>query len=382
MKKTTLLLILFLCIWVKFAIYSQAPFGTPGNQIAVKKGTSTLNFGYYEYLPLNFSVTSGQKYPVILYYHGIDGKGNGTTDLPKLFNNGLPKLIQQGSDYEAIVISPQNSGNGFVGDFTASEFLTIYNYLIANYPIDINRFYVTGLSAGGGSTWNALNTHYAKIAAALPICGYADLSNMARNLKQTAIWAHHNFDDNVVNKSKTIDNVNKIANTGNSCMSVYPYANGTSSAALADYTMNFNNQTLQWTSEQGTLVPKQKLAFTMYKTGSDQSSLHDSWTRTYTNPAVIAWLLSQKLNPTLSNQDFTLNSEFAIFPNPSHGFVNIKSDFDGDFQITNQLGQVIQKFETNANTVNNIYLENVSKGIYFVKGFKGNRIASQKLIVN
>jgi predicted esterase len=382
MKKTTLLLTLFLCIWVKFATYSQAPFGTPGNQVAVKKGTSALNFGYYEYLPLNFSASSGQKYPVILYYHGIDGKGNGTTDLPKLFNNGFPELIQQGNDYEAIVISPQNSGNGFIGDFTASEFLTIYNYLIANYPIDLNRFYVTGLSAGGGSTWNALNTHYGKIAAALPICGYADLSNMAQNLKQTAIWAHHNFDDNVVNKSKTINNVNKISNTDVSCMSVYPYANGTSSAALADYTMNFNNQTSQWTSAQGTLIPKQKLAFTMYKTGSGQSSLHDSWTRTYTNPMVIAWLLSQKLNPTLSNPDFTLNFEFAIYPNPSNRVINIKSNFDGDLFIANQLGQIVETFKVDSNTVNTINIESLSKGIYFIKSADSNKIGSQKLIVN
>lgn len=85
----------------------------------------------------------------------------------------------------------------------------------------------------------------------------------------------------------------------------------------------------------------------------------------------------------LSTDSFELNSKFAIYPNPtSGGIVNVKSDFDGDFQIVNQIGQVIKAFKVTANTVNIINVENIAQGIYFIKATDGGKIGSQKLIKN
>lgn len=84
---------------------------------------------------------------------------------------------------------------------------------------------------------------------------------------------------------------------------------------------------------------------------------------------------------TLGNNDFDLNARFIVYPNPSNGIVNVKSDFDGDFQIVNQIGQIIKVFKVTANTVNTITIENLAQGVYFIKSTDGNKIGSQKLII-
>lgn len=87
------------------------------------------------------------------------------------------------------------------------------------------------------------------------------------------------------------------------------------------------------------------------------------------------------LDSTLSNESFSLNKSFVMYPNPNNGNVNIKSDFDGDFQVINQLGQTVNTFKINSNTINSINLNSLSDGIYFVKGTSGTKVITQKLII-
>jgi len=84
----------------------------------------------------------------------------------------------------------------------------------------------------------------------------------------------------------------------------------------------------------------------------------------------------------LSTEDFALNSKFVIYPNPSNGIVNIKTEFGGDYKIINQLGQTVKIFKVDANAVNTINVENLANGIYFIKAISGTKIGSQKLIID
>jgi dipeptidyl aminopeptidase/acylaminoacyl peptidase len=163
--------------------------------------------GFYEWLPTGYS--SAKKYPVFLFLHGLGEQGNGTSDLYLINRNGLPGLINNyGFPYEAVVIAPQ-----FGGWPTGSQVENVMNYVLANYSIDTNRIYVTGLSMGGGATWD-----YASIsrrpAAIVPVCGASSwnssgVANMKAN--KVAIWAFHAQDDGVVSVSNTngwISNLN------------------------------------------------------------------------------------------------------------------------------------------------------------------------------
>ncbi len=265
-----------------------APYGKAGEHTAIRLDEAVDNppFGFYEYLPTNFDLNSGKKYPLVLFYHGIGEQGNGSEDLNRVLFHGPPKLIKNGKHFDAIVISPQ-SPNGW---FNGGSFLSLFNYLTTKYPIDTKRIYVTGLSAGGGGTWKSLETHDDKIAAIVPVCGASAVGDPSAFLQNTPIWAHHNFADPRVGKGTTINNVNRIANTAASVMTAYPYGNGSNTVADDDYTMYFNLTTKTWSSQKGINQPMQKMAFTLYKNGG-----HDAWTKTYNNQQVWDWLFAQKL---------------------------------------------------------------------------------------
>jgi SprB repeat/Secretion system C-terminal sorting domain len=73
---------------------------------------------------------------------------------------------------------------------------------------------------------------------------------------------------------------------------------------------------------------------------------------------------------TLAQKGFELNSNFVIYPNPNPGIVNIKSDKAGNFEIVNELGQILKTFKIEANVINTINVENLSNGVYFLKDTK------------
>ena len=352
-------------------LFAQAPYGTAGEHTPVSYGSSGAPFGYYEYLPLSFNNNSSTTYPLVLFYHGYGERGNGTTDLSKLLLYGPPKLINQGSDFEAIVISPQNSD----ANYSASDFLNLYKYLISNYPIDLNRVYVTGMSSGGGSTWRALQGHFDKIAAAVPICGTNVLNDPSDFLQQTPIWAFHSFNDNVIDAYATISNTNDIANIGSSVMNVYPYQNGWY-AASTDYSMQFDTGSQSWSSEAGSNMPSDKLTFTMYNNGG-----HDSWTRTYDNQAVWDWLFTQSLNVlNIEEEEVT---DFKLYPNPTRDNVNIITNDDNEknIEIYNLSG--IKIYNTQFNRELTVDMSSYATGIYFAKVIgENNSEKMMKIVVN
>jgi len=82
---------------------------------------------------------------------------------------------------------------------------------------------------------------------------------------------------------------------------------------------------------------------------------------------------------TLGNTAFETNSKFVLYPNPSSGIVHINSDTDGDFQIINQLGQIMKTFKVEANVINTIDIHNLNDNLYFIK--EVNHSKSHKLII-
>lgn len=360
MKTTITLITCFIASCFFNTLNAQAPFGNAGEHTAVPLGSSASPFGYYEYLPTDFSTATSNTYPLVLFYHGFGERGNGTTDLSDILLFGPPKLIQQGEDFEAIIISPQNTD----ANYSATDFLNLYNYLTTNYPIDLNRVYVTGLSSGGASTWRALQGHFDKIAAAVPVCGTDILNDPSVFLQQTPVWTLHSFDDTVIDVSDTISNVNDIANISNSVMTVYPYGSG-NSAADGEYSMQFNTTTNTWIAAAGINEPVDNLSFTIYNNGG-----HDSWTRTYNNQDVWDWLFAQNLN-TLS---ITVeNTFFKLYPNPaSNAFtIETRSDAQKQLDIYSTSGRKIYShLFSNTLTVDT---SRYSSGIYFAKIIGNNK---------
>jgi hypothetical protein len=104
----------------------------------------------------NDYATTTVKYPLIVFLHG---SGEAGTNLSLIYNSssaGGPayfiaqnqwpaSFIVGGVTYKPIVLSPQNNG----WSISTTSLNYILNFMVANYRVDANRIYLTGLSAGG-----------------------------------------------------------------------------------------------------------------------------------------------------------------------------------------------------------------------------------------
>ena len=83
---------------------------------------------------------------------------------------------------------------------------------------------------------------------------------------------------------------------------------------------------------------------------------------------------------TLGTTSFETTSKFTIYPNPSQGTVNIETDSNGEYQVINQLGQIVKTFRIKADVINTIDLQNLNDSVYFIKEVSV-KSKSHKLII-
>lgn len=246
LNPNTLLLITLSLI----AMPAKKSFAQPGQQtprIFETNLTKTVQLKYLLYLPTEYAGTNNrQPWPLMLFLHGSGERG---TNVHKVAVHGPPKLTKQGTNLPFIVASPQcPSGERWQED----SLLALLDDIIANYRVDTNRVYLTGLSMGGYGAWSLAARHPERFAAVAPICGGGEvidvlLANRSKTsgIRKLAIWAFHGAKDPLVPLSESERMVDAFKKTGCSEveLTVYPEAG------------------------------------------------HDSWTQAYENPKLFEWFL-------------------------------------------------------------------------------------------
>ncbi|MDI3322286.1 PKD domain-containing protein [Pinibacter soli] len=202
MKRVLLLLTLF-SSFLSFGQLTQ-------QHLTAANGTA---IGFYRFLPAGYD--PAKKYPLIVFLHGAGEVGNGTSDLGKVLNQGIPRLLRAGATMtftvngvtsSFIVLAPQLASNyGNWQDFYTDEMM---KYAKNNLSVDVNRIYLTGLSLGGGGTWrwsSSDTTHAAQLAGIGPICGTGETQQYFCWVAydRVACWAFHNMDDGTVSVGNT-----------------------------------------------------------------------------------------------------------------------------------------------------------------------------------
>lgn len=202
--------------------------------------TWDISTRYLLYLPEGYATGTGQ-WPLVLFLHGASERG---TDLEMVKRHGPPKLLENGKQFPFILVSPQCPE-----DETWSPRIldALVHEIEVTYRVDPARKYVTGLSMGGNGTWRLAMARPDRFAAIAPICGWANAKNIC-TIKTVPVWAFHGKKDRVVPIERSEKLVNALRECGgNVRFTVYPNAE------------------------------------------------HDSWTETYNNPELYAWLLEQRL---------------------------------------------------------------------------------------
>lgn len=226
----------FLVVFFVLPSFSQQDRQTAHN--FEKEIKITLSANYLLYLPKDYNDTE-KSFPLVLFLHGAGERGD---DIEKVKVHGLPKLINEGKDFPFIVVSPQCPDRMFWNTDILSKLL---DEIEANYRVDKNRIYVTGLSMGGHGTWSLAIEQPNRFAAIAPVCGWADTSK-ASMIAHIPIWVFHGAKDVVVPVKSSEDMVAALKNyASNVKLTIYPEANHDS------WTDTYNNEELyKWFLEQ------------------------------------------------------------------------------------------------------------------------------------
>jgi predicted peptidase len=188
-------------------------------------------------------------WPLVLFLHGAGERGN---DPGLLTRHGPPRMAAEGCQFSFILAAPQCPE----GDhWSTRSLIRLVDALVAEYPVDPQRIYLTGISMGGFGTWDLACEHPERFAAIAPICGGGEL---LRSLLQTGakrealqklpVWAFHGEVDYVVPVEESRRMVEIFRRLGNEHVKLTTYP------------------------DVG----------------------HDSWTQTYAESGVLDWLLEQR----------------------------------------------------------------------------------------
>lgn len=205
---------------------------------------STLN--YLLFMPRDTTAMENGKYPLIVTLHGIGERGS---DLWKVKNEGLPKILDGKNTFPFIVVSPQcpSTAEWYYNDGIQQKLDKMIDSVIARYPVDTNRIYLTGLSMGGIGILDLAIRYPQRFAALIPIAFRIEDGWNLCTIKDIPMWAFHGERDDIIPISKAQAVINALVVCGgNPLFTIYP------------------------------------------------DLYHDSWTRTYNNPDIYTWLLTKR----------------------------------------------------------------------------------------
>ncbi len=186
---------------------NELVLGMEGKEFTASDGTV---LPYRIYVPSAQAPEEG--FSVYLHLHGEEGRGNDnlaqTTSGMELVN----KIMEEKGE-EAIVLVPQ-CAQGFqwvdvsltqgvysINQVAETKYARAVRELLeemkTSYTVNTKQLYLGGHSMGAYGVWDLLARYPNTFAAAIPVCGGADLDK-AQSIKQVAIRAYHSADDSVV----------------------------------------------------------------------------------------------------------------------------------------------------------------------------------------
>jgi predicted peptidase len=264
-----------LLVSLVFSACRSEPAPPPGarelaaRMVAGKFTGATLAVHYQLFVPPGPS--GSRRYPLLVILHGAGSHG---TDNLRQLSSPVGTVIDQAQRQEpSFVLVPQDpagdkwvtsSGEAPYRNYRQSErpqsaasgmVLAGIEELIEKYPIDPDRIYLTGGSAGGTGTWDLITRNgVGRFAAAVPITGANDPSR-ADVIARLPIWAFHGAQDVTAPVENTREMVAHLRALGSAVKySEYPDVG------------------------------------------------HESWNRAYAEPELFRWLFAQRRGTTTREQ--------------------------------------------------------------------------------
>jgi predicted esterase len=199
---------------------------------------------YLLYLPEGYEDDPEQTWPLLIFLHGSGDRGDNLLLLAK----ASPfMMIREQGPLPFIIIAPLLSASEYYASFPERYMDGVLEQALADYRVDQERIYVTGLSMGGEATYRFALHRPDTFAAIAPLAAYLPSSPSMESIKDLPVWAIHGADDIVIPVSAAQQPVDALKQAGGN------------------------------------------IQFTVLE-GHD----HDVWTDTYSDPQFYDWLLQHK----------------------------------------------------------------------------------------
>lgn len=203
----------------------QHPYSTTV-EVRETGSVTPVPVNYLLYLPRDYGRDVQQKWPLILFLHGQLEWGDDPTLLTR---QGVPKMLDEGEELPAIVVSPQTPEGRRWWPRTAilNAFL---DRIVATYAVDPQRIYLTGISMGGYGAWALAINYPQRFAALVPIAGGADYDTdyvpaEICGLSNVPTWAFHGEQDLNVPYTESVNAIQALQDCGgNARLTLYPDA--------------------------------------------------------------------------------------------------------------------------------------------------------------
>jgi poly(3-hydroxybutyrate) depolymerase len=223
---------------------TRAPAVTVDNFVARTYTNDSGILPYRLFIPTNYVATN--KYPIVLFLHGAGERGS--DNRRQLTNQPAPLVFADTVNQNqnpSFMVAPQCPVDGSWSDsIRPYQVNELMNALMAEFSVDADRVYITGLSMGGNGTWDYTIRYPQKYAAAIPMSG-GWITSLAGEIIHLPIWNFHGAGDESVSQSRSM--VAAVRQAG------------------------------------GNVV------YTEYAGGG-----HNIWTEAYSTPILMSWLYSQK----------------------------------------------------------------------------------------
>ena len=176
----------------------------------------TDHVNYLLYVPPSYSRGPVSEWPLILFLHGSEQRG----DDPELLQDmALLAFAEKAGDFPFIAVFPQCPQNIHWPPRIVKKVL---DSVESELRIDRDRVYLTGFSLGGYGTWQTAAAFPRIFAAIAPICGMSDLPEVPR-LTGIPIWAFHGAQDVNVPVTESRKMIDTLRKSGvNARLTVYP----------------------------------------------------------------------------------------------------------------------------------------------------------------
>ena len=254
-----------------------------------------FSFPYRLFTPENYD--SIIMYPIVLTLHGAGESGTDNEiqiEVNHIATCWADSAFQ--SNHPCFIVSPQSTGG-----WNFPSVVDMVDSLIAEFNIDTNRIYITGLSMGGNGTWWYIDNYPDYFAAAIPVCGWwTNYLDRVESVRHIPVWNHHGDRDNTVPTSNSRNIFNAYSKAG--LPIVFPDRQKYFKPKITEETKNH------------ILTDDIDYIYSEHK-GVD----HFAWNYAYTDLMVLEWLFSKRkringiINFSESSNNTTLDSIHVFY---------------------------------------------------------------------